>query len=577
MIARLFIRIYEGISFTCALALFSTTWSWVASFYGFYIVYATVNFTSAEWKFVIIALVLCTGVAIIIHLIHFGLFHRIGFSGFTRSIQVVNKLFQRKHVFKNYKTMDSEEIEELYHSITSLPKENLFAALGYTVLVISFLVIIVYFRGSPIDKILYVFFGGLFAALIIGYFTFLITEYFIGPYRVRVEQILHEKSRTVKTKNMLSFKYKSVFMLLLIFFSMVILTILIQRSEKPILQITIFILLSILAISILIFMMINTINISLNSINRATKKLAAGGGGLFYSPFYDREFITFAEHYNRAAGEINDIRQDLERKVSERTRELSEAYERLNSVYSQIQADLNMATRVQKRIMHTDLDGIEGMRLAIHYYPMADIGGDIYDVYQLFPGYIRVFLADAIGHGIQAALITMIIKGEYEKVKYNKSLSKLVESLNESFIELYYTLNAFFSCILIDIDTKNKKTYFASAGHPDQLHIHGGKIELLRHTGKLIGVMNETKYDRVAKEIHSGDKILLFTDGLFEQHNEKDEVFGYKRIRDIVEENISLELEELQDKILVSIKEYVDAGEEIAGSDDITLIGIEIL
>jgi serine phosphatase RsbU (regulator of sigma subunit) len=321
--------------------------------------------------------------------------------------------------------------------------------------------------------------------------------------------------------------------------------------------------------------MLNILRISLDTINRSTKKLAAGASGMFFPPFTDREFMTFSGNYNLAAMEINEIRTDLEKKIMERTEELRHTYERLNKVYSQIQADLTLAKRIQKRIMPENIDLIEGVDLSAHYYPMADIGGDIYDIFQLGPGTIRVFLADAIGHGIQASLITMIIKGEYEKVKTIENTREFLEWLNKSFVDLYFTLNAFFSCIVIDIDVENMKIRYSSAGHPDQLHIRNDSIEILKHTGKLVGIKRDAEYDFVERDIRLHDKILLFTDGLFEQFNERDETFTERDILDLVERNKSAHIHELNTIIITRMKEFM-GGNEISGSDDITIIGIEI-
>ncbi|TFH42721.1 MAG: serine/threonine-protein phosphatase [Chrysiogenales bacterium] len=412
--------------------------------------------------------------------------------------------------------------------------------------------------------------------MIIGYCTFLITEYFIGPYKVRLEQILFERAVNIETRDFLSIKYKSIIMIMLILFSMIILTIMINRSEKPLYQIVIFIFLSITSVGLLIFLMINNLNISLDIINRSTKKLAAGGIGLFFPPFSDREFTVFSENYNRAAMEINEIRTGLERKITERTEELSAAYERLNKAYGQIQADLTLAKRIQKRLMPENFDSIEGLDLLVHYYPMADIGGDIYDIVQLYPGYVRVFLADAIGHGIQAALITMIIKGEYEKVKTIEDARELLEWLNKSFTDLYISLNAFFSCVIVDIDLPNQKMYYSSAGHPDQIHVSRGIVEKMKHTGRLVGIKRDTRFGCVERAIKPHDKILLYTDGLFEQFNDRDEGFNENDIVELVENNKDKSVHDIESELIGSLWKFVGDEKEQSISDDITLICIEI-
>jgi phosphoserine phosphatase RsbU/P len=326
----------------------------------------------------------------------------------------------------------------------------------------------------------------------------------------------------------------------------------------------------------LIFLMLNIIRMSLETINRSTKKLASGGSGMFFPPFSDKEFAIFSENYNLAAVEINEIRTDLETKITERTEELSNAYDNLNKVYSQIQADLTLAKRIQKKIMPENLDSFGGLNLIVHYYPMADIGGDIYDIFQISPGCIRFFLADAIGHGIQAALITMIIKSEYEKVKTIESTKELLEWLNKSFTDLYISLNAFFSCIVVDIDTLNNKIRYASAGHPNQIIISNNTIEFLKHTGKLIGIKRDTEYDFVEKDIHTHDKVFLYTDGLFEQFNDNDEGLTERNIIEIIEKNKTYPASAIDGAILKNLREYIGVKEDLLLSDDITLISIEI-
>lgn len=576
MIARIFIFIYERVSFTFAVALFTTAWSWVASFYGFFFVYATVNFGHDEIIFILTVLVACTGVAIFFHLCHFGLFHRLGCSGFSRSLRIINQNFENKKVFKHYRSMSASELEETNRALSDLPKINLMTAFFYTALVILVLEIVISLRDGDPEKAFFIMVGGLFASLIIGYCTFLITEYFSGPYRMRLQQILFERSITTEVGELLSFRLKSIIMLVLICASMGILTVLLRRSEKPILQIVIFILLSVISAGLLIFLMIHTLNLSLETINRSTRKLAAGETGMFFPPFPDAEFVTFSENYNTAAVEIEEIRTDLEKKIRERTEELRAAYEKLNSAYGQIQADLNLARRIQKRIMPDNLESFPGVSLSVHYYPMTDIGGDIYDIARVGEGCTRFFLADAIGHGIQAALITMIIKGEYEKIKAIDDPSEALRWLNRSFIDLYGALNAFFSCIIVDVDVNEMLLRYASAGHPDQLFLSKGTIETVRHTGRLIGIKNDIEFDSIERRLSHGDILLLYTDGLFEQYNDREETFTEQDIRDVVMKNVGLPVDAMTGVIIERMKEFLGRGDLLAVRDDITLIGIEI-
>ncbi len=577
MITRLFKKCVNRVSFGFAIALFSTTGSWIAAFYGFYLFYAIIPARSSkDILFFLIALLIGTAVAIVTHLMHYGAFFRLGLKGFSSSVRFVNSYFTGSYIYTNHDRLDNDTLQRLYAALISLPRNNLVAATLYTILVILQLMVAVIIYEKDTSTMGPIVLGGVFAALIIGYFTFNITEYLIGSYKEKMESLLFYRIRTLNTRYFMSFRYKSFLTLLLVLVSMIILTILIRYSEKSILQIFIFISLSFLAIGFLIFLSNNTMNLALNKINRATKNLAAGGNGLYFPAFSDRELVVFSKHYNNAAIEINDIRANLERMVKERTDELKNAYDRLNTAYSQTQADLLLAKKIQNRVLPRQIEKKEGLQCYIHYYPMNEVGGDFYHVEEVDTKLYRVFIADAAGHGIQAALVTMIIKGEYEKVKHYKKTGTLMENLNNSFFELYESLNVFFSCFVIDIDLEAMQISYTSAGHPDQYLVRDGDIRRLSHTGKLVGIVPGAEYTSERIKLAGGDRILLFTDGLYEEFNREEEEFGEKRLTDLVQAHGKEKIDMIIDAILSALARHVGFANKLSVYDDITLIGIEI-
>ncbi|EMO09928.1 stage II sporulation protein E domain protein [Leptospira borgpetersenii str. Noumea 25] len=78
--------------------------------------------------------------------------------------------------------------------------------------------------------------------------------------------------------------------------------------------------------------------------------------------------------------------------------------------------ELNLAKKLQTEIL-PDIPSVAGIQIHSMYLPMMEVGGDLYDLFQIRPGVLRVFLADATGHGIQAALLTMTLKGILESIK----------------------------------------------------------------------------------------------------------------------------------------------------------------
>jgi len=576
MIQKFFIYLSGRLSFGAAVAIFSTSWSWIASFYGFFFVFATVAIKPDDLIIIIVTQLLATAFAVFSHMVHFGLLHNWGISGFTKSLRLINKSYRGVFDIIRDSRSDSSILLKLYKSILYLPMINLITAVAYAYFVVVVLIFLMYYlSGNPVNAALTAT-GGSFGAIIIGYFTYNITEYLSGPYKQLIEEELFNRNRNFRNRYFFSIKYKSIFTLLLVFVSMIILMVLIRSSEKSMVLIITFIVLSVSAIGFLIFLSLNTINISLKKINRATRELASGGQGFYFPSFSDRELVIFSNNYNSAAVEINEIRANLEKKITERTEELKKAYDSLNFVYKQIQADLLLAKRIQDKIMPKDPENPPGIEFLLKYFPMSDIGGDIYCIDRIRDDYLRIFIADAMGHGIQAALVTMIIKAEYEKFKKTENPASFIEKLNGSFIKLYNSLNVFFSCAVADFDFNNRTLEYVSAGHPDQLFNRGNSLEVLPHTGKLVGIKKDSSYSSIRKKLVRGDKIIFFTDGLYDQFNDNEEAFGETRIKDIVLRENGKGIDGIIEAIFGDLAVFMGDGRKISANDDITLIAVEI-
>lgn len=257
---------------------------------------------------------------------------------------------------------------------------------------------------------------------------------------------------------------------------------------------------------------------------------------------------------------------ELELKVKERTGEL-------NNTLSLIRQDLNFAKKIQIRLLPGQAFQVENLKIVSRYIPMDEVGGDFFDIAKLENNIVRILIADATGHGVQGALVTMLIKSEYEVLKESfTSTSQLMKKFNNLFFTKYSNLYSFFTCFIVDIDMENETITYTSAGHSGQLFISGNDIKVLERTGKIPGVMKDADFQEVRMKFRRGDKLLLFTDGIFEEFNKKEEEFGedklHQSVKSIATEKIDIILEEC----LKKMNEFL--GNE-AQQDDITLIGVE--
>ncbi len=273
---------------------------------------------------------------------------------------------------------------------------------------------------------------------------------------------------------------------------------------------------------------------------------------------------------------VAKTRDSLFTRDSEQYNDLVSAHKKLQFSYETIQEDLYLAKSIQSNILPPKNIQLSGLEIKTYYIPLREISGDIYDIHEIESGRIRIFLADATGHGIQAALITMIIKSEYEKLKRDTlNPAELLIELNNNFILSYESLQNYFSCICLDIDFKQEQLLWSSAGHPDQMLIQKEKLITLSATGILAGDTYGINYGLQKFSFHVGDKIILFTDGLYERMNEEMERSLKEVIKNAVQSRRKYRVGDLFSSLLDTLERFQrDRGID-SHHDDITLIAVE--
>ncbi len=268
----------------------------------------------------------------------------------------------------------------------------------------------------------------------------------------------------------------------------------------------------------------------------------------------------------------SNLYYNLEKEVVIRTKKLTEAYGKIQYLYKEIENDLTLAKRVQDTLLRQHYQKPDTLQIEVEYSSMARIGGDFYDITRNSDSSLRILLADATGHGIQAALITMLIKGIYDKLKQEQlSVDALLARVGEEFYH-YYSLNAFFSAIVIDFDWVNNKITYSSAGHPEQIFFHKGEIRYLKSTGKMIGLVKNVKYRVESLDFDPGDKVLLYTDGLTEEFDAKDQMFGDHDFLRILEENKVGSVRKLTENLLTGLDQFMN-GKKL--DDDLCILSVE--
>jgi serine phosphatase RsbU (regulator of sigma subunit) len=257
---------------------------------------------------------------------------------------------------------------------------------------------------------------------------------------------------------------------------------------------------------------------------------------------------------------------ELEQKVKDRTIEV-------NKYLSSIEKDLKMARNIQMNILPKNVEKISNFKIATYYRPLDEVGGDFYDVYQMSDTKIRILIADATGHGIQAAMVTMTIKSEYDSLKvFLSDPGELIDELQRRFVEIYKNMKIYFSAFIADIDLETQELSYASAGHPNQYLIQEGKVIELIRSGHIIGMLGSKQCTTNRHKFNKGDKLFLFTDGLYEEFNSQNEQFGDEKLKKLIEDNNELDMNNLIEKILNELINHLSGKLK---QDDITIITLE--
>jgi serine phosphatase RsbU (regulator of sigma subunit) len=181
----------------------------------------------------------------------------------------------------------------------------------------------------------------------------------------------------------------------------------------------------------------------------------------------------------------------------------------------QIRVDLDITREFQLKLM-THTDGITGIESHVYYHPLLEVGGDLYDIFELEPGLVRIFLADATGHGISTSLNTVKILTEYASLKKSAgSPGGALDILNQRFARQIGSYIIIFTCLIADVNLKDSTVTIASAGLPRQYLINSAAVLIIRAQNPILGVSDKIAYTQETYDFGSGDMLFLYTDGLY--------------------------------------------------------------
>lgn len=296
--------------------------------------------------------------------------------------------------------------------------------------------------------------------------------------------------------------------------------------------------------------------------------------------------MPFRDSAGSVAGLICTSRDITERKRAQE--QLAHYAEELHQKNAQMQEDLNMARELQQAFLPEQYftfpknaaPAESALWFCYHYLPAAVIGGDFFDVLALSETEVGVFIGDVMGHGVRPALITSILRGLVQELRPVASdPGKFMCEINQGLAAILRQtrIPIFASGFYFVTNTATGEICFANAGHPSPLHLSPefNELKLLRagnRPGPALGVFEGASYSTERNELRPGDRVVLFTDGLFEVEGENGDFYDERRLLEAIRKRLQLPLAKLFEELLCEIKGFSITRQF---DDDMCLVGME--
>jgi sigma-B regulation protein RsbU (phosphoserine phosphatase) len=269
-------------------------------------------------------------------------------------------------------------------------------------------------------------------------------------------------------------------------------------------------------------------------------------------------------------------------------------HESVSRMVEQFQDDQLLAASIQRQFVSQEMPRVGDAVCAAMYRPIDFLSGDIYRVMQLDEHHVGLFLGDAMGHGLPAALMSLYIAGRVVQKEVREGSYRILppaesmERLNRDLATTGCENIRYATAVCAVLDVRTREVRVAAAGHPPAVVLGGTgaaggaggpKPRLVSAGGPLLGVMEESVYEQETVVLAPGETLVLYTDGLEDTLNPKGSEGGGERTRHI--EFLTRAAGESADagpaRMFERCTELLDgASGSMHQVDDITLVGVRV-
>ena len=198
-----------------------------------------------------------------------------------------------------------------------------------------------------------------------------------------------------------------------------------------------------------------------------------------------------------------------------------------------LERDLRVARQIQRSLLPHDVPNVVGLDFAVHYEPAYQIGGDFYDFIWHDESHIALAVGDVAGKAISAALYMARLTSELRsRAGISRTPARLLRRVNDEMVKLGDD-GMFATLVYAIYDLESRTLVFTNAGHCVPLLRRGERVFPLQADRAHIvpiGVVNELEVGEARVQLHSGDMLVLVSDGILEARDAKGNEYGVKRL-----------------------------------------------
>jgi sigma-B regulation protein RsbU (phosphoserine phosphatase) len=262
-------------------------------------------------------------------------------------------------------------------------------------------------------------------------------------------------------------------------------------------------------------------------------------------------------------------------------RRMKQEKEKLEFEMARKDAELQIAAEIQRNFLPETIPVTQGFDIAAKSIPAKEVGGDFFDVMPLevIPmsnTRTGIMIADVSGKGVPAALfmalsriVVRVTAMWFKKPSEVISFANPIIANNSKtgmFVTLFYGV----------IDNETRTLTYVNAGHnpPIVLRKQTGEIEELSLTGVAVGALDDAEYEQQELPLFTGDVIVLYTDGITEAVNDREEMYDVPRLMEIIRKSGDSSSQEIADEIIRSVFIFTGTQPQF---DDITLMVVKVI